>query len=69
MITITKEQFNQLNRTMYRCFNFILAVEDMDIPQVNDLQATPKEYNISMTSVELMKAFKDIFISRIEKST
>ena len=47
MITITKEQFNQLNRIMDRCFNFILAVEDMNIQQVNDLQATPKEYNIS----------------------
>ena len=66
MITITKEQFNQLNRIMDRCFNFILAVEDMDIQQVNDLQATPKEYNISMTSVELMKAFKDILNMDIE---
>lgn len=66
MITITKEQFNQLNRIMYRCFNFILAVEDMDIQQVNDLQATPKEYNISMTSKELMEAFKDILNMDIE---
>ena len=66
MITITKEQFNQLNRIMDRCFNFIVAVEDMDIQQVNDLQATPKEYNISMTSVELMKAFKDILNMDIE---
>ena len=66
MITITKEQFNQLNGIMDRCFNFILAVEDMNISQVNDLQATPKEYNISMTSVELMKAFKDILNMDIE---
>ena len=66
MITITKEQFNQLNRVMNRCFNFIIAVEDMDIQQVNDLQATPKEYNTSMTSVELMKAFKDILNMDIE---
>ena len=66
MITITKEQFNQLNRIMDRCFNFILAVEDMDIQQINDLQTTPKEYKISMTSVELMKAFKDILNMDIE---
>ena len=66
MITITKEQYNQLNRIMDRCFNFIVAVEDMDIQQVNDLQVTPKEYNISMTSVELMKAFKDILNMDIE---
>ena len=66
MITITKEQFNQLNRIMDRCFNFIVAVEDMNIQQVDDLQATPKEYNNSMTSVELMKAFKDILNMDIE---
>ena len=66
MITITKEEFNQLNRVMDRCFNFILAVENMNIQEVNDLQATPKEYNISMTSIELMKAFKDILNMDIE---
>ena len=66
MITITKEQFNQLNGIMDRCFNFIVAIEDMNIQQVNDLQATPKEHNISMTSVELMKAFKDILNMDIE---
>ena len=66
MITITKEQFNQLNGIMDRCFNFIVAIEDMDIQQINDLQATPKEWNISMTSVELMKAFKDILNMDIE---
>ena len=66
MITITKEEFNQLNRVMDRCFNFILAVEDMNIQEVNDLQATPKEHNISMTSTELMKAFKDILNMDIE---
>ena len=66
MITITKEKFNQLNRIMDRCFNFILTVENMDIQQVNELQATPKEWNISMTSVELMKAFKDILNMDIE---
>ena len=51
---------------MDRCFNFIVAVEDMNIQQVDDLQATPKEYNNSMTSVELMKAFKDILNMDIE---
>ena len=66
MITITKEQFKQLNRIMDRCFNFIVAVEDMNIQQVDDLQATPKEYNISMTSIELMKAFKNILNMDIE---
>lgn len=66
MITITKEQFKELNKVMNRCFNFIITVEDMNIQQVNDLQATPKEYNISMTSFELMKVFKDILNMDIE---
>ena len=66
MITITKEQFNELNRVMDRCFNFIWTLEEMDIEQVNELQATPKEDNISMTSKELMNAFKNILNMDIE---
>ena len=66
MITISKKQFKELNRVMDRCFNFICILEDMDIEQVNDLQATPKEHNISMTSKELMEAFKDILNMDIE---
>ena len=66
MITISDKQFKELNRVMDRCFNFIWTLEEMDIPQVNDLQATPKEHNISMTSKELMEAFKDILNMDIE---
>ena len=66
MITITEKQFNELNRVMDRCFNFIWTLEEMDIEQVNDLQATPKEDNISMTSKELMNAFKNILNMDIE---
>lgn len=66
MITITEKQFKELNRVMDRCFNFIWALEEMDIPQVNDLQATPKEDNISMTSKELMDTFKDLLNMDIE---
>ena len=66
MITITKEEFDQLNRVMDRCFNFIFVLECMNIQEVNDLQATPKEHNISMTSIELLKAFKDILNMDIE---
>lgn len=66
MITITEKQFNELNLVMDRCFNFIWTLEEMDIEQVNELQATPKEYNISMTSKELMNAFKNILNMDIE---
>ena len=66
MKTITNQQFDELNRVMDRCFNFILAIEDMDIPQVNELQSTPKEWNVSMTSLELMETFKNILNMDIE---
>ena len=66
MISITNEQFKTLNRIMDRTFNFILTLEEMDIEQVNELQATPKEDNISMTSKELMDAFKNILNMDIE---
>lgn len=65
-ITITEKQFNELNRVMDRCFNFIWTLEEMDIVQVNELQATPKENNISMTSKELMETFKNILNMDIE---
>lgn len=65
-ITITEKQFNELNRVMDRCFNFIWTLEEMDIAQVNELQATPKEDNISMTSKELMETFKNILNMDIE---
>ena len=65
-ITITEKQFNELNRVMDKCFNFILILEDMDIAQVNELQTTPKEDNISITSKELMEAFKNILNMDIE---
>lgn len=66
MISITNEQFQTLNRIMDRTFNFIWTLEEMDIEQVNELQATPREDNISMTSKELLEAFKSILNMDIE---
>ena len=51
---------------MYRTFNFILAVEDMDIIEINKLQALPKEDNINTSSMELMNEFKRLFNLDIE---
>lgn len=52
-------QFEQFAKTMYRTFNFLCALEDMDIEQVYILQNNePKEHNISMTAKEFCEAFE-----------
>lgn len=54
-----KAQFEKFTKTMYRTFNFLCALEDMDIEQVYMLQNNePKEYNISMTAKEFYEAFE-----------
>lgn len=53
------EQFEQFAKTMYRTFNFLCVLEDMDIEQVYILQnKEPKEHNISITSKEFCEAFE-----------
>lgn len=58
--------FKHFKQVMCRTFNFICALEDMGLKEVNDLQNTPKEYNISMSSKELMETFKNLFNIDIE---
>ena len=60
------QDFKTFSNLMYRTFNFILAVEDMDIIEINKLQALPKEYNINTSSMELMNEFKRLFNLDIE---
>ena len=53
------EQFEQFTKTMYRTFNFLCVLEDMDIEQVYILQNNePTEHNISMTAKEFCEAFE-----------
>ena len=59
-------EFKMLQRTMFRTFNFINAIEDMDISEVNTLQAEPVETNITMTSKELQTFFNDVLLMDIE---
>ena len=59
-------EFKAFQRTMFRTFNFINTVEDMDISEVNTLQAEPVETNITMTSKELYTFFKDVLLMDIE---
>lgn len=63
---MSKQDFKTFSNLMYKTFNFILAVEDMDITEVNKLQALPKEQNINTSSMELMNEFKRLFNLNIE---
>ena len=59
-------EFKMFQRTMFRTFNFINTVENMDISEVNTLQAEPVETNITMTSKELQTFFNDVLLMDIE---
>ena len=63
---MSEQDFKTFSNLMYRTFNFILAIEDMDITEINKLQALPKEHNINTSSMELMSEFKRIFNLDIE---
>lgn len=63
---MSEQDFKTFSNLMYRTFNFILAIEDMDIIEINKLQALPKEHNINTSSMELISEFKRIFNLDIE---
>ena len=63
---MSEQDYKTFLNLMYRTFNFILAVEDMDIIEINKLQALPKEDNINTSSMELMNEFKRLFNLDIE---
>ena len=64
--SMTLAEFKAFWRIMFRTFNFINTVEDMDISEVNTLQAEPVETNITMTSKELQTFFNDVLLMDIE---
>lgn len=63
---MSEQDFKTFSNLMCRTFNFILAIEDMDITEINKLQALPKEDNINTSSMELMNEFKRLFNLDIE---
>lgn len=63
---MTLEEFTEFEKVMYRTFSFINTLEDMDITEVNNLQSTPKEDCLSMTSKELMDVFNNNLSMDIE---
>ena len=64
--SMTVDEFTEFDRVMYRTFNFIWAVEELDIEEVNNLQANQKEDTLSMTSKELFDFFKKNLSMHIE---
>lgn len=64
---MTLKEFSEFMNVMFRTFNFINAVEDMDIDEVNSLQGMARgNANYSMTSKELMEFFNDKLSMDIE---
>ena len=63
---MNEQDFKTFQNLMYRTFNFIRVIEDMDMAEINKLQALPKEHNINTSSVELMSEFKRLFNLDIE---
>ena len=50
--------FSEFIMTMYTTYNFLRAVEDMEIAQVEYLQDMPEDKHISMTSKKLADFFR-----------
>lgn len=63
---MSEQDFKIFSSLMHRTFNFISAIENMDIIEINKLQALPKEDNINTSSKELMNEFKRLFNLDIE---
>ena len=59
-------EFSDFIMTMYTTYNFLRAVEDMEIGQVEYLQDMPEEKHVSMTSKKLADFFRENFSMDIE---
>ena len=51
-------EFSEFIMTMYTTYNFLRAVEDMEIAQVEYLQDMPEDKHVSMTSKKLADFFR-----------
>lgn len=59
-------EFSDFIMTMYTTYNFLRAVEDMEIDQVEYLQDMPESKHVSMTSKKLADFFRENFSMDIE---
>ena len=59
-------EFSNFIMTMYTTYNFLRAVEDMEIDRVEYIQDMPEDKHVSMTSKKLADFFREIFSMDIE---
>lgn len=59
-------EFSEFIMTMYTTYNFLRAVEDMELDEVEYLQDMPEEKHVSMTSKKLADFFRKNFSMDIE---
>lgn len=64
--SMKSSEFSEFIMTMYTTYNFLRAVEDMEIAQVEYLQDMPKDKHVSMTSKKLADFFRENFSMDIE---
>ena len=59
-------EFSEFIMTMYTTYNFLRAVEDMELDEVEYLQDMPEDKHVSMTSKKLADFFRRNFLMDIE---
>lgn len=59
-------EFSDFIMTMYTTYNFLRALEDMEIDRVEYLQDMPEDKRVSMTSKKLADFFRENFSMDIE---
>lgn len=59
-------EFSEFIMTMYTTYNFLRALEDMEIDRVEYLQNMPEEKHVSITSKKLADLFRENFSMDIE---
>ena len=60
------EEFQSFDNLLFRTFTFINCVEEMDIPEINQLQEEPREHNCNVTSKELMDKCNELINLDVE---
>ena len=59
-------EFSEFIMTMYTTYNFLRALEDMEIDRVEYIQDMPEDKHVSMTSKKLADFFRENFSMDIE---
>ena len=59
-------EFSDFIMTMYTTYNFLRALEDMEIDRVKYIQDMPEDKHVSMTSKKLADFFRENFSMDIE---